>query len=1129
MTPRRDDATAAQVLAARPDASTWLAANAGSGKTRVLTDRVARLLLDGVQPEHILCLTYTKAAASEMQNRLFKRLGAWAMLPGDALSISLRDLGIEGQIGPDRLRDARTLFARAIETPGGLKIQTIHSFCASLLRRFPLEAQVSPQFKEMEERAAELLRADVVDQMADGPEAGLIDGIARHYTGEDFSKLTRAVIGHRESLSSPMAWPEILSLFDQPPTLTEDNIAQSVFLGGEDQLIEAIIPAMFEKGGNDAKAADKLAQIGPMGFCALGALEGVFLTGATAKSPFSAKVGSLPTKPAQAKLGDHMSALNAFMERVQDAREARLALEAARKTQALHEFAAQFITHYETQKLLRGWLDFDDLIFKARDLLNDPAVAAWVLFRIDGGIDHILVDEAQDTSPAQWDVIRKLAAEFSSGEGARKDVRRTLFVVGDKKQSIYSFQGADPKEFDRMEVEFKSKLEAAEHEFQSLTLGYSFRSSDAVLRVVDRAFEDQTEAGFNDDAKHIAFKANLPGRVDIWPLIEKQPNEDDRRWYEPLDRRSTHHHTVVLAQQIANQIKQMIDTKQTIPVDTPNNTGHAKRPVTPGDFLILVQRRSDLFSEIIRACKTYELPIAGADRLKVGGELAVRDLAALLSFLAVAEDSLSLATALRSPLFGWSEQDLFSLAHGRSETHLWQTLRNRMDQYPQTLGILNDLRANVDFLRPYDLIERILTRHKGRRNLLSRLGNEAEDGINALLSQALAYERNAIPSLTGFLVWMETDDLEIKRQIDSASDQIRVMTVHGAKGLEAPIVILPDTGKRDIQIKDDILKMNNQAVWKTSAADLPRVMADCVDQMKAAQYEERLRLLYVALTRAEKWLIVAAAGELSKKNDSWYQIVDAALDQGGTEELSFLGLDFKRHAHADWDKLPDAEVVHNRAEETELEGLFYTPPPPVPAQIETLSPSDLGGAKALAGDRGRDEDTAKAYGTLVHTYLEHLSAVPEESWPETIASLRAIDPENPAHPEACQEAERVLRSDALALLFADHSMAEVSISAPLGARRLSGVIDRLIVSEGRVLAADFKTNQTVPIRPEECPDGILRQMGAYAHALGQIYPDHRIETAICWTNTGTLMYLPHEIVTQALQSTLHLDAGGVAP
>ncbi|MGZ2255685.1 double-strand break repair helicase AddA [Roseobacter sp. A03A-229] len=1127
MTPR-DEATEAQVRAARPDASTWLAANAGSGKTRVLTDRVARLLLDGVEPQHILCLTYTKAAASEMQNRLFRRLGAWAMLPEAQLQLSLRELGIDGTIDSARLRDARTLFARAIETPGGLKIQTIHSFCAALLRRFPLEARVSPQFTEIEDRAADLLRAEIIDQMADGEDAALITGLARHYSGEDFEKLTRMVVQNREGFNEALDFEDLLQLFgvsDKPSVIDLPGwvVDQSV----KEWLPDAIeLLKSFSKTMVDLADALQAINLETPTASDLHLLKTQFLYRRGTSFKSEAKLNTVPTKKAQEGLGPLLVKLHELMMRTAEANEIQAVETAARKSHALHQFAGRFIALYEEQKMLRGWLDFDDLIFKARDLLTDPAVAAWVLFRIDGGIDHILVDEAQDTSPAQWDVIRKLAAEFSSGEGARKDVARTLFVVGDKKQSIYSFQGADPREFDRMHAEFKAKMEAAGHRFQSLTLAYSFRSSPAVLDVVDTAFETKPEAGFSEDARHKAFKSALPGRVDLWPVIEPQDDTDDRKWFEPLDRRGARHHTVLLAQQIASQIKQMIDTRVTIPVDV--DGGHAKRPVTPGDFLILVQRRSQLFAEIIRACKTHDLPIAGADRLKVGGELAVRDLAALLSFLAVAEDSLSLATALRSPLFGWSEKALFDLAHGRSEDHLWQTLRDQPDTHADTLAILNDLRANVDFLRPYDLIERILTRHGGRKHLLARLGREAEDGINALLSQALAYERNAIPSLTGFLVWMETDDLEVKRQIDSASDQIRVMTIHGAKGLEAPIVILPDMGKRDIQIKDDVVSLEGHPVWKTNASEMPDAMARRVDEMKQAQFEERMRLLYVALTRAEKWLIVAAGGELSKRNDSLYQIVEAAMGSSEAKQIQFQGLQIRRHAHADWDALPELDLPDVVRPKVPLDPLFAQKAPDRPAPTETLSPSDLGGAKALPGETGRDEAAAKAYGTLVHLYLEVLSGTAPEAWSAAVAALQAATPDTPDHQEAHAEAMAVLQNPGLVSLFATDTLAEVPISAPWGPARLSGIIDRLSVSDDRVLAVDFKTNRSVPSAADSCPESLLRQMGAYAHALALIYPNRQIETGILWTRTQSLMMLPHEIVTQALERAQHLDVGPTA-
>lgn len=1113
----RNDATERQVQAARPDASTWLAANAGSGKTRVLTDRVARLLLGGVQPQHILCLTYTKAAASEMQNRLFKRLGAWAMLADDRLSEELTDLGLHGAIDSDRLAQARTLFARAIETPGGLKIQTIHSFCASLLRRFPLEAGVSPQFSEMEDRAATLLREEIVEDFAEGPQAALIEDVARFVTDTGFENLTAAITHKRNLFAHPMAWSDLLQRFDLPNGFDENILHAQVFLGGEVELIRSMLPALTESGGNNAKAATKLSMFTDTQIGSLPLLESVLLTGKSAKEPFSAKINGFPTKALrEGPLADQMPQLEAFMLRIETARELRLALVAARKTHVLHRFAAAFLPEYERRKQVRGWLDFDDLILRARQVLNDPAVAEWVLYRLDGGIDHILVDEAQDTSPDQWDVIEKLAQDFTSGEGARSGVERTIFVVGDKKQSIYSFQGADPQAFDRMQQEFGRRLTESGSKLWDSTLEYSFRSSSAILSLVDILFENRTDAGFHKDSLHRAFKSDLPGRVDLWPVIEKVDEDDDGDWTDPVDRPGARHHTVLLAEKVANSIKDMINSGETIPEDGKAPGSFVRRRVKPGDFLILVQRRSDLFAEIIRACKAEGLPIAGADRLKVGAELAVKDLAALLSFLATPEDSLSLATVLKSPLFGWSEQQLFDLAHRRQEQFLWAALRRRAVEFPETLAILNDLRGQIDFLRPYDLIERILTRHDGRRKLLGRLGAEAEDGINALLSQALAYERTDIPSLTGFLVWMQTDDLEIKRQMSGVGNMIRVMTVHGSKGLEAPIVILPDTGKRQAPRDAEIMVAEGTPLWKVSADASPALIAQARAEAREREENERLRLLYVALTRAEKWLIVGAAGDVGKDGTSWYQMVENAIKRAGATQIP--GSETLRLAHGEWTALPLEQHSETTAEPTPLPAQFLTaaaaPEPP----LETLSPSDLGGAKALPGDPGQDEEAAKLRGTRLHLLLEHLPVVPQENWPQLCARVLP-DMQDSERQTLLNEAQNVLTAVHLKPVFATDTLAEVPVTANLNGRRIHGVIDRLIISETEVQVIDFKTNIIVPDDPAACPEGVLRQMGAYLQALTQIYPGRNIRTAILWTRTADLMWLPHDLVTDALART----------
>jgi ATP-dependent helicase/nuclease subunit A len=1115
MTLTMNDATRAQVQAARPDFSTWLAANAGSGKTRVLTDRVARLLLRGVDPQRILCLTYTKAAASEMQNRLFKRLGGWAMLDDTPLRAALRELGIEEELTPERLKSARTLFALAIETPGGLKIQTIHSFCAALLRRFPLESEVSPNFTEIEDRAADLLRAEIVDEMAQGPDAALVEGLAAFYTGEDFSSLTGAIVGMRDRFAEPLDLAGALALFDQPTDLCAEMIERETFLGDESTLFRTLVPHLRNGTKTDQKAAEALSLIEKFDLRSLPALESLLLFGAGAKAPFGAKVGSFPTKGVRETLGDSLAPLEDLMQRVEAARPRRLCLAAADKTAALHAFAARFLARYAEAKTLRGWLDFDDLILKARTLLSNSSMAAWVLYRIDGGIDHILVDEAQDTSPRQWEVIERLTQEFFSGAGARGDEERTLFVVGDKKQSIYSFQGADPEEFDRKAGQFQARIEGAQGPFQHRSLDFSFRSASAILRLVDTTFDATRLPRFGKQSEHIAFKTALPGRVDLWPLVEPAEAPEVGHWTDPLDRISARHHTVQLAEQIAERIDQLCGEEHYLPDEIDGSL--VRRRVEPGDFLILVQRRSALFSQIIRACKARHLPIAGADRLKVGAELAVKDLAALLSFLATSDDDLSLATALKSPLFGWDERQLFGLAHGRPG-RLWEALRESAD-YPQTVQMLRDLRGQTDFLRPYDLLERILTRHDGRARLLARLGPEAEDGINALLSQALAYERTAVPSLTGFIEWMQTDELEIKRQIDSASNQIRVMTVHGAKGLEAPIVILPDTGRRDIRIRDEILTLNGRPVWRAAANDMPAPLAEAVEQDRAAELQERLRLLYVALTRAEKWLIVAAAGDLPKDGSAWYQLVQEAMEEINADALPEGGLRFQEGA---WDSLPIRARPPEESRTPTLEPIFTQPEGIYALPGSPLSPSDLGGAKILPGDQGADGPEARAYGTYLHLLLERLAEVPATERAALSATLPCDLPEELAR-TARTEALDVLTAPDLAPLFAPDSLAEVPLSASIQGQPFYGLIDRLIIGPEPILAVDFKSNRVVPESTKSCPEGLLRQMGAYLHMLRAVYPEARIEVAILWTAARRLMPLPHDLVTRALHRAPLLD------
>ncbi len=1118
--PPLDEATERQIRAADPRASTWLAANAGSGKTRVLTDRVARLLLDGVEPQRILCLTYTKAAASEMQNRLFRRLGEWAMLPRPALEASLRQLGVTGRIDADRIAEARRLFARAIETPGGLKIQTIHSFCAALLRRFPLEAGVSPGFVEMDERSARQLRLTVLERLAvEAPE--VVEALMMQVTGADIDALMQQIVSKAELFPAGEIETALRGALGLDEVATPEGLVEETVGADDPGQLRALRDLCRRGKSTDQKAAAKLEAVARkprLEASDMAVLEGVFLTGEGAKAPFSAKINTFPTKDLREGAPDLMDWLNPLMERVEAGREARLALMAFDRSRALHRFARDFLRAFAAAKERRGWLDFDDLIRKARQLLTARDVAQWVLFRLDGGIDHILVDEAQDTSPAQWDVIRSLAQEFTAGEGARVDAERTIFVVGDLKQSIYSFQGADPGAFDRMRAHFEGGLNDAGRRLEISSLDHSFRSAVPTLRLVDEVFRGTP--GLGTDVLHRAFKADLPGRVDLWPPVPVSEKDDKPDWTDPIDYIPPGDPKVQLARTIAAEIERMIE-EETLP--EMRNGEVVRRPVTAGDILILVRGRTGaLFSELIQSCKARGIDVAGADRLRVIEDLAVKDILAVLAFLALPEDDYALACALKSPLFGWSEGQLYDLAHPRpAGAPLWAALRGARADHPRTMAILDDLRNEADFRRPYDLIDRLLTRHGGRTRLLSRLGREAEDAIDALLSLALTYEAMDVPSLTGFLGWLEGDEIEIKREMGAQGGKLRVMTVHGAKGLEAPIVILPDMAVRKPPSDPELLGASGVALWSVLKKDRPAAMATLAEAAKDRQEEERNRLLYVAMTRAESWLICCAAGEVEAKDPSWYARVADAMPAVGAVEAAMPTGAGLRLTHADWAAGDVVAEPPARMPEASLPDFAMRPALPASGRDPTLSPSDLGGAKALPGALGETEAEALAHGTRVHSLLEVLPGLDPERWPDASRAYLAGKSTQPQIDRALAEAAAVLEDPALVPLFAPSTLAEVPVTAPLaalGGRRIHGAIDRLILEETRILAVDFKTNRTVPDRPEAVPDGLLRQMGAYAAALSLIFPERRIETAILWTATGALMPLAHDLVSEALRT-----------
>ena len=797
-----------QARASDPGASAWVSANAGTGKTEVLVRRVLRLLLADARPESILCLTYTKAAAAEMQNRLLKDLADWATISRTDLKTRLA--AVTGEEPEDAaLRRARRLFARALEAKGGLKIHTIHGFCERLLQRFPLEAQVVPHFAVLvERRQAELRHAafdTVIAQAAEAPSGPLGRALAKiiAVTSEDqFRKVVDAVLLKRAELGRIMAhhgsvedWAEreVLAIRQLLGVVGETMDALDAELAGvlPDEAIDAALAAFQAFAGPakiDKESAEKLREArASRGEARVAVLASLFLKGpGDAKERISCKAFAT-AEPIIA--GTLARAQARFAEL--DLKRAHVRV--AEASGALLALADAIRGDYEARKRAEAALDYDDLIDKAQMLLERSGAAAWVLYKIDGGVDHILVDEAQDTNPAQWAIIEKLAEEFFAGFGASGKLR-TLFAVGDEKQSIYSFQGAKPAKFGEVGRAFRAKVRAVGQVFEEVPLNLSFRSVEPILAAVDRVFAtspaaDGVAAMSSSALVHYPHRTGHAGLIELWD-VEEDAEAEAAEAFEPWrEERSGARSVDALCARIAKLVRHWLDSDEELP--------SAGRAIRAGDILILVRRRDPFTAPMFRALKRESVAVAGADRMRLMDQLAVQDLVALADVLLLPEDDLSLAVVLKSPLFGLDDDDLFRLAHERAGS-LWSALKNKGREEERFAGAANALSAwlsRADLQPPYEFFSELLEKdgQRMRKRILERLGPEAAESIDEFLDSALAYDRESAPSLQGFADWLRLSDVEIKRDMEQDRDEVRIMTVHGAKGLQAPIVFLPDT------------------------------------------------------------------------------------------------------------------------------------------------------------------------------------------------------------------------------------------------------------------------------------------------------------------------------------------------
>ena len=1127
----RGQAVRTQRRAARPGASVWVSASAGTGKTKVLTDRALRLLLAGAAPTRLLCLTFTKAAAAEMGNRVSRTMGAWATIGDADLDKELTDL-LGRAPGAEERGAARRLFARVLDAPGGMKIMTIHAFCQSVLRRFPLEAGVAPHFEVMDERdAAEALEEAKVELLArlragGGDTERALAEVTRNIHETGFPALIGALAGERGRLAR---------LAREAGGL--DGLVARIarFLGiGPDETVEGVVAAASADGAFDVEGLGRAAAALSKGSAADQrrgeAIAQWLAAGRNRGDGFDFYLGwfltgelmprkSLFTRGPAVALPQLPEILAAEQARLLAVVERRRKAKICQATAALLRLGLALLDAYAEKKAARARLDYDDLVLQTRRLLEQPGLAPWVLFKLDGGLDHILIDEAQDSNPDQWGVVRALAEEFFAGqeEGARP-VARTVFAVGDVKQSIFGFQRADPAAFEAMRRHFRGRVEAWGHDWDDVPLEVSFRSTAAVLQAVDAVFASETtrrgmaEAPFT----HLAERAGDAGLVELWPPLEPTAPPPAEAWKPPVERVAGDNPRGRLAALLARRIRDWLDRGETLEA--------RGRAVEPGDIMVLVRRRGPFVEELVRALKDRGVPVAGVDRMVLGEQLAVMDLVALGQFLLLPEDDLTLATVLKGPLIGLREEELFDLAHGR-EGSLWRVLTRRADGspvYAHAHAWLAVLRGRVDFARPFELYAELLNRG-GRRRLLERLGPEADDPIDEFLALALAYERTNTPSLQGFLYWLAAGKAEVKRDLEQGRGAVRVMTVHGAKGLQAPIVILPDTMQVPRPTGPTLLwpEGGELVLWPPYKGDCDEAAAAAWTAADAVRDDEYRRLLYVAMTRAEDRLYVC--GWRTRQGvpaGCWYNLVRDALTpvaaefeepflaaSAGPESAKVLRLTSAQRAAA-----PAPSEAPAPAEEP-LPDWAGSPPPPEPAPPRPLAPSrPAGDEPTVRSPLGPDQGRRFRRGRLIHRLLQTLPDLPpaarEDACLRFLArAVHALTPDERA--EIMAEVLAVLAQPAFAPLFGPGSRAEVPIVGALGdgAPVISGQVDRLVVDGADVWIVDYKSDRPPPSTVEETPPIYLRQMAAYRALLARLYPEKTISCALLWTDGPRLMRL----------------------
>ncbi|MDG1437046.1 MAG: UvrD-helicase domain-containing protein [Rickettsiaceae bacterium] len=1038
-----------QHKASNPNISTWVSASAGTGKTKILTDRVLRLLLNDADFNKILCLTFTNAAAGEMKERIASSLAKWSSLNDIDLKNSIDNL-----IGRDstaqELIKARQLYEMYLRSDERINIQTIHSFCQSLLKKFPLEAGVLPNFKIIDETKSFTILRQIKLNLLNKPELELINNyLTVNFHETIIDEILASIVQHKTKFSFSVSdvyqeSEKIIEALDRRNDLVYQPILQHQIIQdvvGFDVSVDELKSFFLNKDGQKRKriVSQKIAK------------------------PGSNLYNDLETMQEQIYFLDQ----NERSEQLEN------------HSKLLSILSASIIQTYESYKSSKGLLDYDDLIVLAGRLLQSSESKEWVLYKLDGGIDHLLVDEAQDTSVYQWQIIESIIEEFYAGEATNTDRNRTVFVVGDEKQSIFSFQGADADSFVQMNERLQSKMITGGKPFENVDLEISYRSAGEILEVVHRVFDEVKKANpslFTSAIMQLApFRTKHKGSVELWPLCVAEKQDDDF-WSIATHTNTKDSTKIELAQKISRYIKREIASGRVVP-----STGDK---IKPSDFMILFRKRDEFTQEVIKSLKDDSHEVAGLDRISLRDNLAVLDLLSLAKFALNTEDDLNLAALLKSPLIGVDEEQLHDICSSRQKLSIWQYIQEN-DAY----GILSKLQLFLDLFAHSDVgnfFQSVVDILGYREALNAHCGADSNDAIDEFLYSCSSFANQESTSIQSFVFWMENYDNSIKRD-SSCSDKIRIMTLHASKGLQAPFVILCDTNSTPSHMDRFLWDADGKTLSAKSASYVPDYYKDLKTLHQKKAYAEYLRLLYVGMTRAEDHLIVCGyQGGRSLPENCWYELVRASMVKIATQE-------------------EDGTLIYGEAENNCAlkENLK-----PVESNIEFFRPKGQPDITYQEVDVNRTIPsplTARdpmGYGLVFHKILEDSLSAKKIADIGNHPLISTLDLKSQDLMQA--SIKRIIANKEFNELIKRQVKTEVTMGSSLAGSVQIGRVDLLLEDENEVVIIDYKSDMVPPSKQEEVPYKYKEQLLVYKKMVSIIYPNHQIRMMILWLQTGAL-------------------------